>query len=163
MKFDDAVLGLAIMVFGAVIIYFSSEFHALRHISYGPGFFPTIIGAGLVFSGVLLLGRRILAGGLRGPWIELGDWSRSPRHVVNLILIPACVIFYILASNTLGFLISMFVVLGIQIAWFTRRPVRSVVIAVFVTLLLQEFFQGFMSVPLPWGVLEPYAGHLTWM
>jgi len=163
MKFNDAVLGLAILVFGAVIISFSSEFHALRHISYGPSFFPTIIGAGLVFCGVLLLGRRVLAGGLRGPWIELGDWSRSPRHIVNMILIPASVIFYILASNSLGFFLSMIVVLSVQIGWFTRRPARGVLIAVFVTLLLQEFFQGFMSVPLPWGVLEPFAGALTWM
>ncbi len=163
MKFDDAVLGLAIAVFGGVIVYFSSQFHALRHISYGPGFFPTIIGAGLILCGVLLLGRRVLAGGLRGPWVMLGDWSRSPRHLVNMILIPASVIFYILASDTLGFFISMIVLLTVQIGWFTRKPLRSVVIAVCVTVLLQEFFQGFMSVPLPWGVLEPFAGALTWM
>lgn len=163
MKFDDAVLGLTIAVFGAVIVYFGSEFRVLRHISYGPGFFPTIIGAGLVLCGVLLLGRRVLAGGLRGPWMMLGDWSRSPRHIVNMVLIPVSVIFYILASDTLGFFISMVVLLVVQIGWFTRKPLRSVIVAVAVTVLLQEFFQGFMSVPLPWGVLEPFAGALTWM
>lgn len=163
MKFDDAVLGVIIFIFGATIIYLSSGFEALRHISYGPGFFPTIIGAGLVLCGILLIGRRILEGMPGGRWIELGDWSRSPRHIVNFVLVPLSVVIYILISDMVGFFLSMILLLSIQIAWFTRRLWSSVAIALFVTLFLQIFFQGFMSVPLPWGVLEPFAGALTWM
>ncbi len=163
MKFDDAILGVIISLFGAAIIYLSSGFDTLRHISYGPGFFPTIIGAGLVFCGILLIGRRFLEGRPEGKWVELGDWSRSARHIVNFVLVPFSVIFYILISDVAGFFLSMILLLSIQIAWFTRRFWTSVGIALFVTLILQIFFQGFMSVPLPWGVLEPFAGALTWM
>ncbi len=163
MKFDDSVLGFVIALFGGAIIYHASEFHALRHISYGPGFFPTIIGSGFILCGVLLVGRRILAGGPRQPWVQLGDWSRSPRHIVSFALIPVSVVLYILISDALGFFLSMTALLTVQIAWFTRKPWKSVAIAVFVTLLLQEFFEGFMSVPLPWGIFERFAGVLSWM
>ena len=163
MKVDDSILGVIIFIFGATIIYLSSEFDTLRHISYGPGFFPTIIGAGLVLCGCLLIGRRFLEGIPKGKWVELGDWSRSARHIVNFVLIPISVIFYILISDLAGFFLSMILILSIQIAWFTRRIGSSIAIAFLVTLFLQIFFQGFMSVPLPWGVLEPFAGALTWM
>lgn len=163
MKFDEAILGVIISLFGATIIYLSSGFDTLRHISYGPGFFPTIIGAGLVLCGSLLIGRRFLEGRPERKLIELGDWSRSARHIVNFVLVPISVIFYILISDVVGFFLSMILILSIQIAWFTRRFWTSVTIALSVTLFLQIFFQGFMSVPLPWGVLEPFAGALTWM
>lgn len=163
MKLDDSVMGVIIFIFGVTIIYLSSGFETLRHISYGPGFFPTIIGAGFVLCGSLLVGRRILEGEPWEGWIELGDWSRSPRYIVNFFLVPLSVVFYILISDVVGFFLSMILLLSAQIAWFTRRVWRSVAIALFVTLLLQIFFQGFMSVPLPWGVFERFAGVLTWM
>ncbi|MCG8400080.1 MAG: tripartite tricarboxylate transporter TctB family protein [Firmicutes bacterium] len=163
MKLDDVVLGVVIALFGATIITLASEFEALRHIDYGPGFFPTIIGACLVACGVLMVARRILASGLRGPYIQLGPWSRSPRHVVSFLLVPASVIVYILVSDAAGFFLTMIALLTLQIGWFTGRVWRSFGIAVLVTVFLQEFFQGFMSVPLPWGVLEPFSGFLTWM
>ena len=163
MKLDDSVMGVIIFIFGVTIIYLSSGFETLRHISYGPGFFPKIIGAGFVLCGSLLVGRRILEGRPWEGWIELGDWSRSPRYIVNFFLVPLSVVFYILISDVVGFFLSMILLLSIQIAWFTRRVWRSVAIALFVTLFLQIFFQGFMSVPLPWGVFERFAGVLTWM
>jgi putative tricarboxylic transport membrane protein len=160
-KFDDAVLGVAILLFGAAIVFFASDYHALRHINYGPGFFPTIIGAGFILCGALLIGRRVF-GTSNSPLVELGEWSRQPRHVVSFILFPGSVVFYIVVSEDLGFFLTMIIVLSGQIAWLTRRPIRSLVIAIFVTVILQEFFQGFMNVPLPWGVLEPFSGALTW-
>ena len=163
MKFDDSVLGVIIFIFGVTIIYLSSGFETLRHISYGPGFFPTIIGAGFVLCGSLLVGRRILAGVPWGKWVELGDWSRSPRHIVNFFLVPVSVVLYILFSDVVGFFLSMILLLSVQIAWFTRQIWKSIAIALLVTLFLQVFFQGFMSVPLPWGVFERFAGVLTWM
>ena len=163
MKFDDSILGVIILIFGVTIIYLSSGFETLRHISYGPGFFPTIIGAGFVLCGSLLVGRRILEGVPWGKWVELGNWSRSPRHIVNFFLVPVSVILYILISDVVGFFLSMILLLSVQIAWFTRQIWKSITIALLVTLFLQVFFQGFMSVPLPWGVLERFAGVLTWM
>jgi len=163
MRFDDVPLGIVILLFGITIILLSADFEPLRHISYGPGFFPTLIGVGFLGCGAALIGRRVVGHLGRGPWITLGDWSRSSRHIVNFLLIPISVVLYILFSDAVGFLLTMFALLALQLAWFTRHIGRSVVIAIIVTLLLQGFFQGFMSVPLPWGILERYSGAFTWL
>lgn len=161
MRFDDVVIGLTLMAFGLGVILMSAGFEPLRHISYGPGFFPTLIGVGFVGCGGGLVVRRVARGGM-GRWVELGEWSRSPRHIVGFALIPISVLLYIFFSESLGFLLTMFILLAAQLAWFTRVVASSLVTGLLVTLGLQAFFQGFMGVPLPWGLLEPYSGVLTW-
>lgn len=163
MRFDDVPLGIVILLFGITLILLSTDFEPLRHISYGPGFFPTLIGVGFLGCGAVLIGRRAVGRVVRALWITLGDWSRSPRHIVNFLLIPISVGLYILFSDAVGFLLTMFALLTLQLAWFTRHIWRSAMIAIFVTLLLQGFFQGFMSVPLPWGIFERYSGAFTWL
>lgn len=163
MKFDDKALGIVIALTGGALIFLAADFKTLRHINYGPGFFPTIIGVGFILCGVGIALRSAFAIGFSGPWVQLGDWSRSRRHVLNLVFVPVSVVAYILVSDRLGFFLTMLAILSTLLTWFTRKPWSSVGIALIVTLFLQEFFQGFMSVPLPWGVLEPFSGHLTWM
>jgi len=164
MKLDDAVFGVLIALFGVAVVTVASNYHSLRHISYGPGFFPTLVGSGLIVCGALMIARRITTDGLRGSrWITPGPWIRSPSLMIGFALIPVSTLVYILVVDRLGFFLSMATLLSFQIAWFTRRPLRAMTVALLVCVAIQEFFQGFMSVPLPWGILQPLAEALTWM
>ena len=162
MRFDDVIIGLVLMAFGLSMILVSADFEPLRHITYGPGFFPSLIGGGFVVCGGGLVVRRLVRGG-KGQWVELGAWRGSPRHIVGFALIPVSVLLYVIFSKNLGFLLAMFILLAVLLTWFTRRVASSLIISLLVTVGLQAFFQGFMGVPLPWGLLEPYSGGLTWL
>ena len=65
-------------------------------------------------------------------------------------------------SKSLGFILAGFVVIFVTLLQFTRAPVRSLIVAVATTLVVKIGFQDVLLVPLPWGILEPYAGVLTW-
>jgi len=165
-KVDDTLSGLAAALFGAFLIVWSRGFEPVRHIAYGPGFFPALIGAVLIGAGAVLIGRRLwrrFADGEPLRLVELGDWARSVDHVGALVLFVGAIVFYIVTVEILGFVLTMPLILAVLIVWLDRRPWRAVVIAVAATLGLQTFFQAFMTVPLPWGLLEPWAGTLTWM
>ncbi|MEQ8967500.1 MAG: tripartite tricarboxylate transporter TctB family protein [Azospirillaceae bacterium] len=166
MKIDDSLSGLAAILFGAFLIYWSRGFETVAHIAYGPGFFPMLIGAILIGAGTILASRRLVGWWRTGEaprGVTLGEWARSPRAIGAFVLFLAAIVFYILAVEWLGFLLTMPIILAVLIWWLDRRPGRAIATAVVATLALQTFFQGVMTVPLPWGLLEPWAGTLTWM
>lgn len=201
MRFDDTINGLIAVAAGAFLIFWSQGFEPVRHISYGPGFFPTLIGLGLVGAGVVLIGGRLLAraaatsprsstrtaasgqggAGSSGPLAAdrfapgsaaevvaperacdtaAGD-EPVRRSVLTLILFLAAVLAYISLVEWLGFLLTLPPILFVLLAWLGNGILRSAALAVAATIVLQLFFQQLMSVPLPWGVLEPFAGRLT--
>ncbi len=165
MKFDDAINGLVAIVFGGVLIIQARNFPEVRHIEYGPGLLPTLVGIGLIAAGTVLLVRRVFAGhGKQVGWVSIGrgEGVDRSRGLVAMALQIIAVTFYIAAVNTLGFLITMPIVLFSLIWWFDRRSVRAVLVAVFGSIVIHSFFYQVMSVPLPWGLLEPYARVLTW-
>jgi putative tricarboxylic transport membrane protein len=164
-KIDDRLSGILFVLLGSLIIYWAKDLPTLRHIQYGPGFFPTLIGIGFVAGGGVLVIRRLLAlrklaTGTR--LVALGAWCRSPRHVGGVVLTLGALVFYILVVQRLGFLLTMPVILGVLIGWWHRRWLTALVVALLATVCLQVFFQQLLTVPLPWGALEPYAGVLTW-
>jgi len=67
------------------------------------------------------------------------------------------VLFYILVSNWLGFLFSAVLILTVLFRVLQLPLARSVLIAVLATLVIHFAFYKLLRVPLPWGVLTPYA------
>ena len=89
MRFNDAVLGFVILAFGAAVaLYADLTFPDLPGQEFGPAFFPTIIGAVLFGCRAILLIQGI-AKRKTVPLVELGEWARMPRHVVNFFLVFA--------------------------------------------------------------------------
>ena len=156
MKLNDAVFGLLLLVLGAAVLVTVQAFPTIPGQQVGPALFPGLIAAGLCVGGLILLWR-----GWREraavPWLLLDDWVRSPRHRLAFAVLIASVIFYILLSQRLGFLLTSSVIL---IALFSvlRVPLhRSVPIALVATLIIHFAFYKLLRVPLPWGVLQNYA------
>jgi putative tricarboxylic transport membrane protein len=67
------------------------------------------------------------------------------------------VVFYILASTPLGFIPTAFIALAILFAVLGVKPLLVPVLAAGITMVVHYGFYSLLRVPLPWGVLTPWA------
>jgi putative tricarboxylic transport membrane protein len=156
MKLNDAIFGVLLAALGAAVLFGIQGYPKIPGQPVGPALFPGLIAVGLCIGGALLIVR-----GLRHqrgqPWVAWDDWVRSPRHIAALAVLLGSIVFYIVAATWLGFLptaalilLSLFLVLRVP-------PRRAVAIAIIATLVIHFAFYKLLRVPLPWGLLTPYA------
>jgi len=88
------------------------------------------------------------------PWLVMADWVREPRKVASFALMLAAMLFYLFASEPLGFIPCAFLIQIVLFLWFGVRPVTALVVAVGMTALVHWFFSSMMLVPLPRGILD---------
>ena len=156
MKLNDAVFGLLLVALGITVLAVVQAFPTIPGQRVGPALFPGLIAAGLCVGGLILLVRGWRARATE-PWLVLEDWVGSPRHRLAFVVLVGSVVFYMALSQRLGFVLcstavlsALFRVLGLSIA-------RSLSTAVVATLVIHYAFYKLLRVPLPWGVLTPYA------
>jgi putative tricarboxylic transport membrane protein len=156
MKLNDAIFGVALLALGAAVLAVVQSFPKIPGQQVGPALFPGLIAAGLCVAGVLLVLRGV-RDRARGPWVVLDDWVRSPRHVLALALLIGSVIFYIAMSTWLGFLPTAWLIVMAMFLVLRVPPGRAIVISVVAVLVIHFAFYKLLRVPLPWGLLTPYA------
>ena len=156
MKLNDAIFGLVLLALGAAVLFGVQGFPKIPGQPVGPALFPGLIAVGLCACGAMLVW-----GGLRErprqAWVQWDDWVRSPRHVVALGVLLGSIVFYIVAANWLGFLPTAMLILVAMLLVLRVRPGRAVLIAVIATFVIHFAFYKLLRVPLPWGLLTPYA------
>jgi putative tricarboxylic transport membrane protein len=154
MKLGNTLSGLLLLLFGTVVVLHARGFPATGQ-GAGPGLFPLLAGAGLAGVGALLVcfdrGRRDMHR------VELEEWMRRPRMVLNGVLVIGALIFYALAVDTMGFFLTAFSFLAVLFLAFGVKRRWIAPIAAVVTLGLHVTFYTFLRVPLPWGWLERIA------
>ncbi|MEP7139323.1 MAG: tripartite tricarboxylate transporter TctB family protein [Caldimonas sp.] len=158
MKFNDAVWGALLALLGIAIVVHVQGFPRIPGQNVGPALFPGIVAAALIVCGLILV-----ASGLRArrtaaaPWAQAPAWLRSPPHVLAGVVLVASNVFYLLAVDRLGFVITAFVYLTALI-WVLRVRLTLVLpVALVMTLLIHYAFYKLLRVPLPWGVLQGIA------
>ena len=156
MRINDAVLGGVLLAFSLVVGLYARTFPAIPGQEYGASVFPTWISIALGLCSVVLI-----AGGMR-QWAETGavslePWARSGHHLRSLAITIALVVFYILASTPLGFIPTAFIALAILFAVLGVKPLLVPILAAGVTMAMHYGFYSLLRVPLPWGVLTPWA------
>jgi putative tricarboxylic transport membrane protein len=154
MKIHDSIWGGLCVVLGLAVLTHVQSFPAMPGQKYGPAVFPGLIAVGFIICGLVLVVRGIRFG---GRWIEAASWVRSTPHILRFFALWAAMLFYIVASGTLGFLLTAFLVLVALFIVFRVAPGRAVVIAVVAVLAIHLLFYKIMRVPLPWGMLTPVA------
>ena len=155
MKFNDAVFGVVLAALSAVILIHIQAFPKTPGQNVGPALFPGMLAAGIGIGGLILMARGWAARSSI-PWLTLAAWTRSPRHVLACLLVIVSLVFYILAANTLGFLVTATLILVALFA-VLRVPLRwNLPVAVIVSLAIHFAFYKMLKVPLPWGLLKDH-------
>lgn len=156
MKLNDAVLGLLFAALGAAVLLGVQGLPKIPGQPVGPALFPGLIACGLCVTGVLLM-----ASGWRQrasqPWLTWEPWVRSPRHVLALAVLLGSVVLYIVAAERIGFLPLSFAILAALFTALRVPPRRALLLALVATLVVHFAFYKLLRVPLPWGLLTPWA------
>ncbi len=160
MKFNDVVWGVLLALLGGAIVVHVQGFPRIPGQNVGPALFPGIVAGALAVCGLVLvvLGlRERRAGAGSPPWSQAPRWLRSPPHVLAFVVLLASNVFYLLAVDRLGFLITAFIYL-VALIWVLRVRLALVLpVALVMTLLIHYAFYKLLRVPLPWGLLQGIA------
>lgn len=156
MRINDAVFGAILLLLGIVVLVHVQSFPKIPGQQYGPALFPGVVAAGLAVCGALLI-----ASGLRErahvPWLDLAEWMRSGRHLLAFAAIVGGTIAYILWADDLGFLLLAPIVLLVWLLSLQVRVLPALVTSLAVCFAMWYAFYKLLRVPLPWGLLKPYA------
>ena len=155
MKINDAVVGVFLIVFAAAIGWHIRDYPEMSGQKFGPAVFPGMIAAGLAACGLALALRSVR---IRAPVFELAAWTRSPALAGNFGLICGALIFYIVAADTLGFLITGSLLLFVLFRKFGVSALQAALVAPGSAIAMHLLFYKMLRVPLPWGLLEFMAG-----
>lgn len=157
MKFNDALSGTALLALAIAILVNVQGFPKIPGQNIGPGAFPGVLAILLGGCAIALIVRGLRDKLAHERWITPGGWLRSGPHLRSFLVTIGCLLFYILASERLGFIFSAIGVLGAMFLTLGVRPRLILPIAVVATLVIHTLFYKGLRVPLPWGVLMPLA------
>ena len=156
MKLNDAIFGALLLALGVAVLLVVQGYPKIPGQQVGPALFPGLIATGLCVCGVLLMVHGVRHRAAQR-WVGWDPWVRSPRHVAALVLLLGSVLLYILAAEAVGFLPLATLILTTLFIVLRVPPGRAVLIAVIAALVVHFAFYKLLRVPLPWGVLTPYA------
>jgi putative tricarboxylic transport membrane protein len=83
--------------------------------------------------------------------------ARVPSRILAILLTAGSILFYIAAAGYLGFVITGILLLSVLMWSYGVRPRLILPVAVVATLVIHFLFYRMLSVPLPWGLLQPIA------
>ena len=154
MKVNDALTGALLIALGAVILWHIQGFPAMQGQRFGPAWFPGIIAVGLAGCGAVLVVRGARSA---APWMELAAWTQERRPLAGFLSVIVGLLFYVVASEPLGFHLTSFALLFVGMRILGTRASLALPVAVIAPILIHLAFYKAMRVPLPWGVLERFA------
>lgn len=150
MKFNDAILGAVFLALSIAVLVHIQGFPNIPGQKIGPGAFPGLIAIILACCSVALIWRGFQD---KTPLVAVGAWLGSPRHIRNFLVVVGALVFYILAADTIGFLICGAVILLALFFTLRVRQAIAVPLALVLPVLIHVIFYKVLRVPLPWGVL----------
>lgn len=155
MKLNDAIAGALFVAIGISVFIYAGSFPAMRGVAYGPDLFPRIIAVMMGIGGATLIVSGLRPAG-RQPWLQLADWARKPRSYMLFAAVIGSMVFYILTSDRLGFLLSSFLMMSglLLVTRGASRLVSSLAVAAVVSVAIYVIFVRMLRVPLPYGFVE---------
>jgi len=154
MKVNDAIVGALLVALAIAILVHIQGYPLIPGQKYGPALFPGLIAVGFIATGVLLVVRGLRSG---APPVRFAPWLASRALVTNFLAVVAVLVFYIVAADRLGFVLTGFVLLLGLFVKFGVQAGRATLIAAIATLAIHAAFYKLLRVPLPWGLLERFA------
>lgn len=173
MNSNDAPIGAGLLVLSLLVLWHVSSFPPAPGQPYNAALFPGIAAGGLAIAAIGLI-----VSGLRhwreqrrtadaappardaeeaGAGTEVIAPAKVPSRLLAVLLTAGSILFYIFVAQTLGFVITGFLLLAVLMWAYGVRPLLVVPVALVATLVIHFLFYRLLSVPLPWGVLQPIA------
>ncbi|NYZ13956.1 tripartite tricarboxylate transporter TctB family protein [Azospirillum sp. RWY-5-1] len=161
MKVNDVFVGLFFLAVGVFVTAYAWTLEPPRHLAYGPGFVPSLIGIGLMLVGgaIGLIGLRTVHADRLVSW---PDWSASPRGPLRFLTVPAAIAAYITLVDGMGFLLTSTIIFVAMLVIAGVRPLRGLAVGLLSSIVLTAVFASVLHVPLPWGPLQSVSGWLIW-
>ena len=153
MKFNDALSGSALLALALAILVNISTYPTIPGQNVGPAVFPGLLAALLAVCALLLI-RKGLSDAKQEAWIAVGDWMKSAHHLRNFFITVGSLVFYIFASELLGFLLCGTAILAVMFWALSVRRTLILPLALLITVVIHTVFYKGLRVPLPWGVLQ---------
>ena len=149
MRFNDKIVGLALMLFGAWVLFLTRDFPTLGDGIPGPSLFPRILASLFILAGAVIFFHGVKA---RRTLLSI-DPDIGGRGLVNVGLVLATIGAYIFLSEYLGFLITSGGLLFFLMVWLKVKVPAALFMSAGVTLAVYVLFRKFLLVPLPWGLI----------
>ena len=148
MQMSDRTSGLFLAGLGLLSAWGGSRLPAVPGQDVGPAAFPMLIGGGLILCGVMI------AFGI-GHSFEVPDEEPTGFKFGDLraLVPPGLLLFYVLAVDQLGFLLTAFVIVGTAAFMLGARPKLALPLAVGAPLVVHAIFSKLLRVPLADGIL----------
>lgn len=152
MRISDLVSGSAFALLGLYVVVAAQGFASISG-AISAGLFPTIVGGFLLFAGLVVAARSVLAGEAR-PVVAVESWMASPRKVCGMIAIPASIALFALLAPRLGTAATAALVMFATMLIWKQSFLRAVLAAFAFSTVLTVFFIKGLGVPLPSGLIE---------
>jgi putative tricarboxylic transport membrane protein len=153
MLLSDRVTGLFVAGLGALAAWGGSRLPAVPGQDVGPAAFPMLIGGGLVVCGVMV------ACGI-GRSFEVEEEGAEPGHSrwrgLRALIPPGLLLFYVLASERLGFLPTAFGMVVVAALVLGARPKLALALGLVAPVVVHAVFAKLLRVPLPDGILPAF-------
>ena len=152
MRVNDALIGAVLLLLSLAVLWHVRTFPPVPGQPYGSALFPTLAACGLAVTALLLIVRGLRS---RMPWLQTSEAGRSGRIAAAVTI--ASLVFYLLLSQQVGFVVSAVLMLIAMLWAYGVRPALVVPVAVIAALVIHSIFYKLLKVPLPWGWLAPVA------
>jgi len=151
----DFVLGLTFMLLGAVVVTIASQYPTMASLQYGPSLFPSLIGGGGFIGGLVISVTQLLA--LKSQMAGTGASVRKNfdlRSIIVSFLPCALIVFYIFASEFLGAVICLGIVMFVLMLVKKTSLPLALCVSLIASLVIYFLFSRYLMIPLPTGLLN---------
>jgi putative tricarboxylic transport membrane protein len=154
----DRMLGLGFAALGLIILVLSLLLPApmaATRITYGPGFFPTILAVAIAASGLVMFVSKPEPADPEDEVEETGG-----NHYLRPAIVAIAALAYIFFSQQIGFLLLAPVMMFGLLAMGRVSAIKALLISVIGSVIIYFLFAKLLLVPLPLGLLTPLGAYL---
>ena len=161
MRFNDLTLGALFAAFGAFIVYSAIDLPTARHIRFGPGLMPTLVGSGMVICGAILAIRDLVTEGRPRFSMTFPEWMSDASRQRKMFLLFTAMVAFAPLVVWIGFQLATLMFLSVLFASGGMAWARAIPASLLATTLVHLVFVEALNVPLPWGVLTELQPFLS--
>jgi putative tricarboxylic transport membrane protein len=158
MRLPDRATGLFLVGLGSLAAYGGWLLPPVPGQPVGPNVFPLVIGIGLAICGLMIafgIGHTFEEEEELVP-LEAGQQAPAPRgrlYGLRALLPPALLMFYVVAADRLGFILTAGFIVLVTSTALGARPKLSVPLAILAPIGIHLIFAKVLRVPLPIGLI----------